>query len=152
MKAIRVNDLHRRKSARGLSHKIVGLTLTLTLTSCSHARQGYSNAAPPTVVCGTVLNNTAEGAVVIDASEYHGIVRHVSVHNFLYIQVSDDCSQGARVTWTPPQAAVMVKEALAKDGLLAAIVLRPATPSASFVLSAERSARIIATLQVSLSP
>jgi hypothetical protein len=110
-----------------------------------------SSAAPPTVVCGTTLSRSAAGPVVVDATRDHAVVTELTVGEVLYVRVSDDCAHGARVTWDPRKAATLVKEARAKDGLPAAVVLRPATPTAAFTLSAERDGTVVAHLPVRLA-
>ncbi|HEX4670735.1 MAG TPA: hypothetical protein VH279_00635 [Solirubrobacteraceae bacterium] len=113
-------------------------------------RQVASSAAPPTVVCDTTLNDSAAGAVIVDATHDHGPVVSPTIQGLLYFKVSDLCSRGTRVTWTPAKAATLVKRAASKDGLDAAVVLRPMSRTAHFTLSAKRDGAIVAYASVRL--
>jgi hypothetical protein len=137
--------MHRRERSLCLTAALAATVLS----GCAPAVT-VSSAAPPTVVCGTTLSRSAAGAVVEDATRDHAVITEPTVGGLLYIRVSDDCAHGARVTWTPATAATLVKQARAKDGLPAAVVLRPATPTAAFTLSAERNGAVVAQVPVRL--
>jgi hypothetical protein len=113
-------------------------------------RQTASSAAPPTVVCGTTLDDSPAGAVILDATHDHGPVRFPTTQGLLYFKVSDLCSRGTRVAWTPSRAATLVKEAQTTDGLDAAVVLRPRSRTAHFTLSARREGVLVAYASVRL--
>lgn len=142
---------------RGLTtrRRLVGLAVAAALAvtallGCTR-QTGVSNGAPPTVVCGTTLNSSAAGAVVVDAVDHHAVITGPSVGGLLFIRISDDCAHGARVSWTPSQAAVLAKEAPAHDGLAAAVVLRPATATATFAVTAWRNGVVVAHVAVHLT-
>jgi hypothetical protein len=120
------------------------------LLGCDQAER-VTSAAPPTVVCGTTLNATPAGAVLVDATRHHMIITTPSVRGLLFIKVSDDCAHGAGVSWTPAQAATLMKEADARDGLPAAVVLQPTTPTAAFTVAAERNGTVVAQVPVRLT-
>lgn len=120
------------------------------LLGCDPAER-VTSAAPPTVVCGTTLNATPAGAGLVDATRHHTVITAASVRGLLLIRVSDDCAHGARVAWTPAPAATLVKEADARDGLPAAVVLQPTTPTAAFSVAAERSGTVVAQVPVRLA-
>jgi hypothetical protein len=122
---------------------------TVALTGCG-GQTGLSSGAPPTVVCGTTLNNSAAGALVVDGVHNHAVVTSPSIDGLIFVQVSDGCSHGARVTWAPLHAADLVKRARARDGLDAAVVLRPATLSARFTVSARQDGAVVARVPIQL--
>ena len=128
---------------------LAALTVT-TIGGCGRTQELHSSAAPPTVICGTTLNDTPAGAVVIDATHQHGPITAPSVRGLLFIKVSTDCTHGVQVSWDPA-AATLVEDARARDGLDAAVVLQPATPSAAFTLTAERNGSIVAYVSVQLA-
>jgi hypothetical protein len=130
---------------------LVGGAMTVALAGCGAGQTGLSSGAPPTVVCGTTLNDSAAGAVVIDAVHDHTTITGPSVGGLVFVRVSDDCSHGARVTWAPAQAASLVKQARTRDGLDAAVVLRPATLTATFTVSARRDGTVVAHIPIQLS-
>lgn len=136
-------------------HRTIGWALlaalpVTTIAWCGRAQKLHSSAAPPTVVCGTTLNDTPAGAVVTDATRQHATITAPSVRGLLFIRVSTDCTHGARVTWNPAAAAALVEDARTTDGLDAAVVLQPATPSAALTLTAERNGSIVAYVAVQL--
>lgn len=134
---------------RRLSGLVLAAALAVSALPGCTGRTDVSNGAPPTVVCGTTLNATPAGAGLVDATRHHTGITAPSVRGLLFIKVSDDCAHGARVTWTPVQAATLVKEAAAHDGLAAAVVLRPAT--ASFTVTARRGDVVVAYVPVRLT-
>jgi hypothetical protein len=123
------------------------------VTGCDQVTNstGHSSAAPPTIVCGTILNDTPAGAGVIDAVHDHRPITSPSSGGVLFIRVSDDCLHGADVAWAPAPAAVLVKRAPARDGLDAAVVLRPATRTAAFTVTARRGGAVVTYVPVQLT-
>jgi hypothetical protein len=112
---------------------------------------GISSAAPPTIICGTTLDDTPGGAVVEDATHNHRVITAASARMLVFVRVSDSCASGATVTWTPAHQAVLVAQAKAKDGKAVAVALRPATRHAKFRLRATRDGHVTAWTTVSLS-
>lgn len=135
---------------RRLGDLAVAVVLAVTaLLGCTR-QTSVSNGAPPTVVCGTTVNATPAGAGLVDATRHHQVITVPSVRGLLFIKVSDDCAHGALVTWNPAQAATLVKEAPARDGLAAAaVVVRPATPV--FAVTARRTGPVVAYVAVHLT-
>jgi hypothetical protein len=129
---------------------LVGAVSAAALAGCGTGQTGASNADPPTVVCGTTLSDSAAGPVLIDAVHHHTAITEPSVGGLIFVQVSDDCAHGARVTWAPAQAASLVKRAPARDGLDAAVVLRPAVLTATFTVSARRNGTVVAHVPIAL--
>lgn len=109
------------------------------------------NGAPPTVVCGTELSDSAAGPAVFDATRHLPTVNYATVGGVLIFLVARGCSQGSRVSWVPRSAAHLVKAAYAKDGQMAAVVLQPEGPSASFRLTGTRNGVVVATATVNLA-
>ena len=109
-----------------------------------------SSAAPPTVVCGTTLSNSAAGAVVDNATRPWPTVSFPTVGNVLYIRVARGCAHGSHVSWTPSSAAHLVRAARAADGLPVVVVLKPRTPHSVFRVIATRDGRTVASIQVHL--
>jgi hypothetical protein len=103
------------------------------------------------VVCGTVLNNSAAGAVMYDATHQLPTVKHLTVGNLLIFRVARGCDTGTHVTWTPSSAAHLVKAADSQDGQTAAVVLKPVRPRAAFRLIATRNGRVVASAVVKLA-
>ena len=141
----------RRNVRRTLSGSLLATLTTTSIAGCGRAQELHSSAAPPTVICGTTLNNTPASAGVTDATRQPATITTPSVRGLLFIKVSTDCTRGARVSWTPAAAAKLIQEARTSDGLDAAVVLQPATPSAAFTLTAERNGRLTAYVTVHLT-
>jgi hypothetical protein len=117
------------------------------LAGCSTV--SVTTAAPPTVVCGTVLTTT--NAVMFDATGHLPTLTHPDIGNVLIFRVSRSCDHGARVSWTPAAAAQLVKAAYAKDHQPAAVILKPAGPNAAFRLVATRDGHVVASATVKLA-
>lgn len=111
-----------------------------------------TSAAPPTVVCGTVLSNSAAGMVVYNATRHLPTINDVTVGNVLAFRVARGCGTGARVTWVPSSAAHLVKAAYAGDGQMVAVILKPSGPHAAFRLFARRDGKVVASATVKLAP
>ena len=126
---------------------LAGVVLLL-VSGCSE-RSAVTNSAPPTVICGTTLNNSAAGAVVDDATADSPTITSISPGG-IFIQVSHDCQHGAEVTWTPTDAATLAGQALADDGLVAAVVFNPKNLKAAFTVTARRAGAVVAKATVAL--
>jgi hypothetical protein len=129
----------------------VSAASVLVVTGCSSSPPQVMSGAPPTVVCGTELSDSAAGAVVLDATHRLPTVRYTTVGGGLIFLVARGCSQGSRVTWVPESAAHLVKAAYAKDGQMAAVVLQPAGPGAAFRLIGTRDGVVVASATVKLA-
>jgi hypothetical protein len=137
---------------RNLWITCVSAASVLALTGCSSSEPPQAvSGAPPTVVCGTELNDSAAGAVVLDATRPLPTVKYLTVGGGLIFLVARGCSQGTRVTWVPRSAAHLVKAAYAKDGHLAAVVLQPAGPGTAFRLTGTRDGVVVASATVKLA-
>jgi hypothetical protein len=100
----------------------VALLACLPLAGCVTR---VSNAAPPTVICGTTLSSSAAGPVVYDLRGGDQTeIRMTTVGGVIFLRLTG-CGRGADVTIVPPTAAEIVDVASARDGKPAAIVLRP---------------------------
>jgi hypothetical protein len=108
---------------RWLSAMLAAVVLAAT-TACV----GVVHAAPPTVICGQVVSESAAGAYVQDVSSGSATVDSVSVGDDIFLKLAPDCGHGATVTVVPARAASVVKQVKADDGKLAAIVLQPTMP------------------------
>jgi hypothetical protein len=104
------------------------------------------------VVCGTVLSVSDSGAVLYNAMHPLPPIPYESTDGLLYFRVASGCDHGARVSWVPPSAAHLVKAAHTGDGLMAAVVLRPATRRSAFRLTGTRYGRVVASATVRLRP
>lgn len=62
--------------------------------SCSSAPR-VSNAAPPTVICGTTLSHSAAGAVVSNATAGDVTVTSVTVGDLIFLHLASGCHTGA---------------------------------------------------------
>jgi hypothetical protein len=118
---------------------------------CASSNPRVTTAAPPTVICGTMLNDSAAGAIVYDATHQLPTVKHLTVGGLLFFRVARGCDEGTHVTWMPSSAAHLVKTASARDGQTAAVVLKPSKPRAAFRLIAMRNNRIVASATVKLA-
>jgi hypothetical protein len=105
----------------------VGVWLALAVATLCGCTNRISSAAPPTVVCGTVLDRTPAGAVVWDIARYQDLpsMTGVSPPGRVYVRVSDDCRHGSDVTIRPADALRVVTVAPAADGKPEAVVLQP---------------------------
>jgi hypothetical protein len=121
------------------------------VASCAPSKPQVITAAPPTVVCGTVLGNSAAGAVVYDATRRLPIITHLTVGGLLFFRVTRGCDEGTHVRWAPPSAAHRVKAAYARDGQTAVVVLKPSGPRAAFRLTGTRNNTMIASATVKLA-
>ena len=121
------------------------------LAGCASRGPRLTTAAPPTVVCGTVLSDSAAGPVVFDATRRLPTIRYTTVGDVLMFRVVRGCDEGAHVTWVPSSAAHMVKAAYTRDGHMAAVVLKPDGPHASFRLTGTQNGRVVASVMVKLA-
>jgi hypothetical protein len=121
------------------------------VTGCASRGPQVTTAAPPTVVCGTVLSDSAAGPVVFDATRRLPVIKYLTVGDVLMFRVVRGCDEGAHVSWVPSAAAQLVKVAHAVDGLTAAVVLQPSVPRASFRLTGTRNGRVVASITVKLA-
>jgi hypothetical protein len=104
------------------------------------------------VVCGTVLSDSDSGAVLYNATRPLPVIRYETMGGLLYFTVARGCAHGARVSWVPSSAAHLVKTVRAGDGLMAAVVLRPATRRSAFRLIGTSDGRVVASATVRLRP
>jgi len=123
--------------------------VSVGVTGCASRGPEITTAAPPTVVCGTVLSDSAAGPVVFDATRRLPTIRYTTVGDVLMFRVVRGCDEGAHVTWAPSSAAHLVRAAYARDGLTAAVVLKPDEPS--FRLTGTRNGRVVASATVKLA-
>lgn len=123
------------------------LALLPALAGCQRAAPANkfgpdTNAAPPTVVCGTVLTEAAAGAVLYDVSGRSRIaVRHASAEGLFYIRFATDCRRGYHIRVQPTAAAVIARKALAHDGQPVAVAIR--ARSGRFLVIGERDGRTV---------
>jgi hypothetical protein len=87
------------------------------VTGCASRGPQVTTAALPTVVCSTVLSDSAAGPVVFDATRRLPVVRYLIVGDVLMVRVVPGCDEGAHVSRVPSTAAQLVKAAYARDGL-----------------------------------
>lgn len=121
-------------------------------TGCaSSSEPRITTGAPPAVVCGTDLSDSAAGAVVYDATRPLPSISYPTVGDVLIFLVARGCGQGTRVSWVPSSAAHLIKAAYAKDGQMAAVVLKPAGPHAAFRLIGTRNDTVVASAIVKLA-
>lgn len=121
------------------------------VAGCAPGGLQMTAAAPPAVVCGTVLSASAAGPVVFDATRRLPVIRYLTVGDVLMFRVARGCDEGAHVTWVPSSAAHLVKAAYAKDGQMAAVVLAPDVARASFRLTGTRNGEVVASATVKLA-
>ena len=133
--------------------RIVAFVSLMSLALLTACRPQYSNAAPPTVVCGTTLADGVAGPVVFDIAGHPSIptVTEETVGDVLIVRVSDDCARGSRVGIVPVTAARIVKTAPASDGLPEAVVLKPAVSEPGRVV-ATQDGRVVGVLNFRISP
>jgi hypothetical protein len=125
--------------------------LAAGMTGCASSKPQVTAAAPPTVVCGTELSDSAAGAVVLDATRQLPTIKYLTVGGVLIFLVARGCGEGTRVTWVPRSAASLVKAAYARDGQMAAVVLEPGGPRAAFRLTGTRNGTVVASATVRLA-
>ena len=121
------------------------------VTGCASRGPQVTTAAPPAKVCGTVLSDSAAGAVVFDATRRLPTIKYPTVGDVLMFRVVRGCDEGAHVNWVPSAAAHLVEAAYARDGLTAAVVLKPNGPRASFRLTGTRNGKVVASVTVKLA-
>ena len=123
--------------------------LAALISACSQV-PGSTSAAPPTKVCGTVLDSSPAGWVVYDATRHLPTITDWTGDDVLVFRVARGCTHGSQVKWVPASAAHLVKSARAKDGATVAVVLRPSVPSAKFRLTATENGKVVASATVHL--
>jgi hypothetical protein len=123
----------------------------LGVTGCASRRPEITTAAPPTVVCGTVLSDSIAGPVVFDATRRLPVIKYLTIGDVLMFRVSRGCDKGAHVTWVPSTAAHLVKAAYARDGHMAAVVLKPDGPHSSFRVTGTQNGKVVASVMVKLA-
>lgn len=144
----------RRRWKSGITALAAVMTITAAgawLTGCASTGPRLTTAAPPTVVCGTVLSDSVAGPIVFDATRRLPTIQYLTVGNVLMFRVARGCDQGAHVSWVPSSSAHLVKAAYTRDGLTAAVVLKPNGPRASFRLTGTRNGRVVASVTVKLA-
>lgn len=110
-----------------------------------------SSAAPPLVVCGTVVSTSAAGPVVYDIAQgKYPTVTELTVGGYVYVQVSDTCTEGADVNIVPSSAFTVVRVVKASDGRDELVVLAPGShPTA--VLTASKAGNVVGTLKLDIA-
>jgi len=78
-------------------------------------------------------------------------VKYPTVGGLLFFRVARGCAQGTHVIWMPSSAAHLVKAGYARDGQMAAVVLKPTRPGAAFRLIATRNGKVLASATVKLA-
>jgi hypothetical protein len=121
------------------------------VTGCASSGSHVTMAAPPTVVCGTVLNESAAGAVVYDATRQLPTIKYPTIGGLLFFRVARGCDKGTHVHWIPSSAAHLVKAAYAKNGQTAAVVLKPSRRRVAFRLIATQNGRVVASATVKIA-
>lgn len=110
-----------------------------------------SSAAPPLVVCGTVVSTSAAGPVVYDMTQkQYPTVTELTVGGYVYVQVSDSCVEGADVTIAPSSAFTVVRVVKASDGRDELVVLAPGS-HATAVLTASKAGHVVGTLKLDIA-
>ncbi len=105
----------------------VVLSCLLTMGACSSPQR--STAAPPTVVCGTTLSTSPAGATIDDATIDPPVITRTTVGSGyaglgpVFLRVATGCDHGVTLSITPAGTATITREADARDGLPAAVVL-----------------------------
>ena len=141
-------EVQNHRSAAVMTMTAVGAGVA----GCASRSSQVTTAAPPTVVCGTVLSDSAAGPVVFDATRRLPIIKYLTVGDVLmFPRFVRGCDEGAHVTWVPSSAAHLVKAAYARDGLMAAVMLEPSGPHPSFRLTRTRNGVVVASVTVKLA-
>ena len=141
-----------RPGARGLCAVVVVAAVCAGMAGCGGTgTPTVTSAAPPTVICGTVLSNSAAGPVVYNATRHLPTIKYQTVAGVLMFRVARGCDTGARVTWVPSSAAVLEQAAYARDGQMVAVVLLPSRPHAAFRLIATQNGQTVASATVNLA-
>jgi hypothetical protein len=79
------------------------------------------------------------------------VVKTETVGAVVIIRVAPGCAHGAMVTWSPRKAAVLVETARARDGLAAAVVLRPTSRRDFFTVNGVQDGTPIARVQIRIT-
>jgi hypothetical protein len=124
-------------------------SLAALLSACS--QPGSTSAAPPTVVCGTVLSDSASGWVINDATRHLPTIIYWTGGGVLAFRVTRGCDKGAQVSWAPSSAARLVRAVHTKDGGMAAVILKPTVPNAAFKLTGTQNGKVVASATVRLA-
>ena len=124
-------------------------SLAVLMSACGQS-PGATSAAPLTMVCGTVLSDSADGWVIDDATRHLPTITAYTGNGVLIFRVARGCDQGARVTWTPSSAAHVIRTVHAKDGGVTAVMMRPNVPNAAFRLTPTENGKVVASATVHL--
>jgi hypothetical protein len=132
-----------RRPVLAAAHSVIVMCGVLTgVSACVHSSAGQQ---PPIVICGTTVYGGGSEAFVYDVAQ-GGTITGPSPAGTVIISVSSSCDQGSHVTWTPASAARLVQSAYAKDGLLAAVALQPASQDAVFTVTATQDGKLVGTV------
>lgn len=106
----------------GASVVVAGLVLSMSC-GCG-ASTGVYSAAPPWKVCGQVVYNDPSGAAPVDVSQWpNGVpITELNAGDSLALLLSDNCSTGMNVAFSPPKSAKILKSATVNGALLAAVI------------------------------
>lgn len=120
-----------------------GLVLLMASGACGAGTAG-SSAAPPLVVCGTTLSDSAAGPALFDATSQRLRVPVADAGNQVYLKVASTCARGAAIELEPADAASIVAHADARDGQPAAVVIS-ISKTETVVVSGRRDGAIVAS-------
>jgi hypothetical protein len=97
------------------------------------------------------VSNSAAGPVVYDiAQRQYPTVTELTVGGFVYVQVSDTCTEGADVNIDPSSAFTVVRVVKASDGRDELVVLSPGGhPTA--VLTVSKAGNVVGTLKLDIA-
>jgi hypothetical protein len=128
-----------RQLARRPAEHVVLLSLVVPLALGAVAGCGASDtkssAAPPTVICGQTLIDSAAGAVLTDATTPGSVDVTDETVGGVVLKLSKSCTQGAQIVLAPPDAARVLKKATTKDGAIAGVVVSPVQRSFDITVS-----------------
>lgn len=110
-----------------------------------------TSAAPPLVVCGTVVTRSYAGPVVYDISRrQYPPVTELAVGGYVYIRVSDSCTEGADVEISPPSAFTISQGVKATDGRYELVRMSPSSHPDG-VVTASVAGRVVGTLKLDIA-
>lgn len=132
--------------ARSVPVTAIAISVPLALAGCSGAQ--VSSGSPPIKVCGEVISDEAEGAIVQDVSTGKSVTR-TSIRGNLYLKVTDDCAHGVKVAVNPSEAGTILRTAKAEDGRAAGVVIQPV--EREFDVDLTKSDGTVTAVRVSLT-
>ena len=125
----------------------------LLVAACNGSSTVHESTGGTIAVCGVTISRLAATPLLVDLTRPGATqtVRATAGDGLLYFRTSESCDRGAKIMWSPSSDASLVRRALAKDGLPAAVVIRPHSRQSALTVTVIHSGGLPAVAHVDLS-